>query len=151
MPNHFHLLLKEIRPGGITTFMRKLGTGFTNYKNIKDGNSGKIFQGSYKAKTIKDEAHLLYVDAYIQVFNPFQLSEIKIGQQSDFDRIFEAALDYKFSSLGEVLGKRNYFITDRDVLSARDEFKTVDNYKAFTYDLFSSGGILKFLDDQAID
>lgn len=35
MPNHFHLLLKEIRKGGISKFMQKLGIGYTNYFNLK--------------------------------------------------------------------------------------------------------------------
>src|ERR1700679_3572183 len=29
MPNHFHLILKEVRANGIPTFMQKLCTGYT--------------------------------------------------------------------------------------------------------------------------
>src|SRR3954464_6221238 len=35
MPNHFHLVLKETSEGGITAFMRKLGTAYTLYFNSK--------------------------------------------------------------------------------------------------------------------
>lgn len=35
MPNHYHLMLKERMENGTTMFMRKLGTGYTNYFNIK--------------------------------------------------------------------------------------------------------------------
>ena len=31
MPNHFHLVLKEVVEGGITAFMRKIGTSYTLY------------------------------------------------------------------------------------------------------------------------
>ena len=34
-PNHFHLLLQEIREDGISKFMHKLGVGFANYYNAK--------------------------------------------------------------------------------------------------------------------
>ncbi|KKU92608.1 MAG: Transposase, partial [Parcubacteria group bacterium GW2011_GWA1_48_11b] len=35
MPNHFHLLVRQKVDGGVTEFMRKLGTGYTNYFNQK--------------------------------------------------------------------------------------------------------------------
>jgi putative transposase len=38
LPNHYHLLLKQNREGGISEFMQKLGTGYTMYfnKNMSD-------------------------------------------------------------------------------------------------------------------
>ena len=33
MRNHYYLLLSERVEGGLTTFMRKLNTGYTNYFN----------------------------------------------------------------------------------------------------------------------
>lgn len=73
MPTHFHLLLKEIIKGGVSKFMKKVGDAFTKYINFKYGESGRIFQGSYKGKLVKEERQLQYLDAYIQVFNPFEL------------------------------------------------------------------------------
>ena len=35
MNNHFHLLIKQEIDGGITKFMRKLGTGYSMFFNIK--------------------------------------------------------------------------------------------------------------------
>lgn len=37
MPNHFHLVLKEIVEDGITTFMQKLGTAYAMYFNARYG------------------------------------------------------------------------------------------------------------------
>jgi len=42
------LVLQEITQGGITEFMRKIGTGYTLYSNIRHNELGKVFQGSYK-------------------------------------------------------------------------------------------------------
>lgn len=55
MPNHYHLLLKEIVPGGISKFMQKLGSGYTVYRNIRSKSVGRIFQGQYRGKTVSDE------------------------------------------------------------------------------------------------
>ena len=37
MPHHFHLVLSEVSEGGITTFMRKVGTAYTLYFNARHG------------------------------------------------------------------------------------------------------------------
>ena len=132
-PNHFHLLLKEIIPGGVTKFMRKLGVGFTNYMNIKYQEIGKIFQGSYKSRTIKDERYLQYLDTYIQVLNPFELYPGGIEQAvKEFDKTFEFAMNYPFCSLSESFKKRKLFIVERDILS--EVFPNIELYKKFTYD-----------------
>src|SRR5665213_3492013 len=43
VPNHFHLLLKEKRKGGITSFIHKLTTGYTMYFNKKYHRVGPLF------------------------------------------------------------------------------------------------------------
>jgi len=35
MPNHFHLLIKQLSSGGITLFMRELAIGYALYFNRK--------------------------------------------------------------------------------------------------------------------
>ncbi len=133
MPNHFHLLLREIIAGGIAMLMQKLGIGFTNYTNAKYGESGRIFQGSYKARVISSEEYLQYVDAYIQVLNPFELFEGGIaGAVKNFDKAFQFALDYPFCSLGESFGIRNFSILDREDLNQK--FPNIKVYKEFAQD-----------------
>ena len=138
--NHFHLLLKEIMTGGISQFMKKLGDGFTNFSNTKYNEVGSVFQGSYKAKIIGvdiegdlDINDLYYLDAYIQVFNPFEDYPGGIEKAlKEFDKAFEFALNNPFCSLGESFGRRNLEIIDRDVL--KDEFPNIKIYKEFVYD-----------------
>jgi putative transposase len=104
MPNHFHLLLKEIVKGGISKFMLKLGTGFTNYLNIKYGEVGRVFQGPYKAKTIEKIEHLQYLNVYIQILNPLELYPDGLeAAKEEFDKVFEFAMNYKFGSLSDFL------------------------------------------------
>jgi len=133
MPNHFHLLLKEITEGGISKFMKKLGDGFTKYINIKYDETGRVFQSSYKAKTIIDDEFIRYLDTYIQIFNPFELYSGGIkAALKEFNKAFEFAMDYPFCSLGESFGKRKMKIIDRDIL--REIFPDLKNYKEFTQD-----------------
>lgn len=42
MTNHFHLIVKQEVDGGITKFMRKLGTGYSMYFNIKYQRQGAL-------------------------------------------------------------------------------------------------------------
>ena len=64
LPNHFHLILKEIIPGGISKFMQKLGTSYTMYFNKKYKRTGVLFQGKFKGKEVED-VHLDYLSAYV--------------------------------------------------------------------------------------
>jgi len=134
MPNHFHLLLKEIIKGRISKFMQRFGTAFTRYIDIKYDEVGRVFQGAYKGKTIKGEAeNLHYLDVYIQVFNPMELYPGGIEKAlKEFDQAFEFVLNYPFSSLGESFGKRKMGIIDRDILG--EVFPDLKIYKEFTHD-----------------
>lgn len=131
---HFHLLLKEIIKGGISKFMKKLGDGFTGYINLKYNEAGRVFQGSYRRKTaMRDVRVLQYLDAYIQVCNPFE--EYPGGIEAtlkEFDKAFEFALNNPFCSLGESFGRRSLGIIDRDILG--EMFPNLDIYKEFAYD-----------------
>ena len=74
MPNHFHIMVKQITGNGITEFMRKLGTGYTNAFNIKYKRVGPLFQGKYKIAHVKTDRHLLYLPYYIHL-NPLDLMD----------------------------------------------------------------------------
>lgn len=72
MPNHFHLLVKEITEGGITTFMRKVNTGYSMYFNKKYGRTGNLFQGKFKSEHVDNDNYLKYLFSYIHL-NPVKL------------------------------------------------------------------------------
>lgn len=65
MPNHFHLLVHEIKEGGIAKYMQRVLNAYTKYFNTKYERSGHLFQGSYKAVHIKNNNQLLYLSTYI--------------------------------------------------------------------------------------
>ena len=149
--NHFHLLLKEITDKGITKFMRKLGDGFTVYSNLKYDEVGRVFQGSYRGRTItKDIKNLQYLDAYIQVFNIFEDYPGGIEKAlKEFDKAFDFAMNSVFSSLGESFGKRNLKIIDRDIL--KEMFPNVAMYKKFAYDALLVRNVREILGKLTMD
>jgi putative transposase len=128
--NHFHLFLKEITDGGISTFMKKINNGFTGYFNLKYNEVGRIFQGSYKRKRVDTQKFADYLDAYIQVFNPMEEYPGGIeGAMKEFDKAFNIALENPFCSLGESFGKRDLGVIERDILT--NSFSSLGNYKEF--------------------
>lgn len=130
LENHFHLLLKEIREGGISMFMRKLGTGMTNYSNIRYQESGRLFQGSYKARLVDKDAYLKYLSVYIQVKNPFELYPGGFGKAvKEFDAAFDFSVEYPFCSLADYVSGRESPLIDKDLLGG--VFKSGKEYKEF--------------------
>lgn len=65
MPNHFHLIIKELEDGGTAAYMQRVLNAYAKYYNTKYGKSGHVFQGPYRAVHIKDNRQLLYLSTYI--------------------------------------------------------------------------------------
>lgn len=109
MPNHYHFLLRQLREGGITEFMRKIGTGYTKYFNIKNQRVGPLFQGKFKAVHITKEPHLLYLPHYIHL-NPLDLSMPEWREQRirDVKSALNFLKSYRWSSYLDYIGKKNF-------------------------------------------
>lgn len=68
MTNHFHLLIRQEVDGGITKFMKKLGTGYSMYFNIRYERKGALFGGLFKSKLIGvDDNYLRHLFGYIHI------------------------------------------------------------------------------------
>lgn len=120
MPNHIHLLIKQIKDNGITEFMRKIGTGYGGYINRKYNQRGHVFQKVFEAIKIKTEEQLKIVFAYIHA-NPISLiykdwKKIKI-KDKDFGEIVKFLKNYKWSSYLDCIGIKNFpSVTQRDFM-----------------------------------
>lgn len=118
MPNHYHLILKEIVPGGISLFMRKLSNGYTGYFNEKYGRKGVggIFQGRYQSVRIKDDRQLVAIFNYVHT-NPIELVEPKWKDLivKDKNKALKFLEVYKWSSYHDYVGNLRFpNVTDRD-------------------------------------
>ncbi|CAN5134158.1 hypothetical protein BH11PAT3_BH11PAT3_2770 [soil metagenome] len=74
MPNHFHILLKELKAGGISKYMQRILNSYGKYYNTKYDKSGHVFQGKFRSVHIETNEQLLYLTAYIHK-NPNGLSQ----------------------------------------------------------------------------
>jgi len=118
MPNHIHLLVRQIKEGGITKFLRKVGTGFAGYFNRKYGRKGYVFQSRFGAVHIKDDKQLKTVFAYIHA-NPISLIEPKWKENriKNPQKVIKFLENYKWSSYLDYIGKKNFpSVTDRKFL-----------------------------------
>ncbi|MDP1845359.1 MAG: transposase [Candidatus Moranbacteria bacterium] len=64
-PNHYHLILKQLKERGIERFCQKFSISYTKYFNERNKRSGVLFQGRTKSATIKTTGGLLYLSAYV--------------------------------------------------------------------------------------
>jgi putative transposase len=138
MPNHFHLIIEEIKDGGISCFMHKLGIGYVKYFNKKYNRVGGLFQGPFKAIEIKSDIYLQYLLAYINVINPGQLIEPELKEKGviDIDKVLNFAEKYSFSTNLDYLGVRNSIIIEKGIFN--DFFPDPVKYKEFVKEVLLS-------------
>lgn len=128
MPNHFHLLLEEIREGGISKFMQRVCGSMSAHFNARHREHGSIFQGAYRSRTISEDAHLRYLAFYIQVKNVLELYPGGLKNAlKQFDNAWEWAMRYQFSSLPSFLAHHALPITEPELIETlfpdRNSFK----------------------------
>lgn len=115
IPNHFHLILKQLKDGGISEFMKRIGTGYTGYFNYKNKRTGALFQGRFKAVHIDSNEKLVYLSAYVN--GNHIVHGIKDGG--------------KFSSLVEYSSGKKFLCNPEPMLcqfnSVKDYLKYVEN------------------------
>jgi len=125
MPNHFHLLIKQLVDEGISTFVGNFSNSYTRYFNTKHDRIGHLFQGVFKAVKIEDDEQLIHVLRYIHI-NPVVSSVIR---EIDID-------SYSYSSFPEYLGIKKGFCNKELILKY---FSSIDKLKNFTYDQIGYG------------
>lgn len=122
MPNHIHLLLKQMIENGVSDFMRKFSSSYTHYFNIKNKRIGPLFQGRFKSIHIDTDEQLLHVSRYIHL-NPYSSGIVK--SINDLQQ-------YSNSSLPEYLGLTEESICQKDIIL--NYFKKTGSYQEFVFD-----------------
>ncbi len=121
MPNHFHLLLKQITDNGISEFMRKFSESYSHYFNVKNKRLGPLFQGRFKSVRIESEQQLLHVSRYIHL-NPYSSGIVK--SVNDLKQ-------YPYSSLPEYLNLTGNSYCQKDIISSY--FRKPGAYEDFVF------------------
>lgn len=136
MPNHFHLLLKQIKDHGITEFMGKLSNSYTKYYNTKHNRVGPLFQGEFKAVLIESNEQLVHISRYIHL-NPIISYLVKSLDQ------------YEWSSYMEYMRNSSKGFCSKDIIL--NQFKNAKNYQQFVLDQIGYGLELELIKHQIVD
>jgi hypothetical protein len=130
LSNHFHLLLQEVKVGGVAKFMQRLCGSMSMYFNAKYKERGSLFQGGYRGVVVDRDAHLTFLVFYILVKNVFDMYPGGVATAlKDFDRAWEWAKQYPYSSLSDHLKDVSSPITDDPEGLVKDFFADNATYK----------------------
>lgn len=111
MKNHYHLLLSEVREGGLVLFLRKLNIGYAKYFNNIHERTGTLFEGRTKKILINRDAHFLYILHYIHL-NPLDFlkgaEDWRRGEIVSASEAMNYLHTYRWSSFYDYIGKKNF-------------------------------------------
>jgi putative transposase len=108
MTNHAHILLRS-GPQGLSSFMRKLLTGYAGGYNRRHHRYGHLFQNRYKSIVVDEDFYFKELVRYIHL-NPLRAAIVKSMKELDI---------YPWSGHGAVMGRvennwqDNEFILER--------------------------------------
>ncbi|WAC08357.1 MAG: transposase [Thermodesulfobacteriota bacterium] len=123
MDNHVHFLLFS-GPEGISSFMRKLLTGYAIRFNRKHQRNGHLFQNRYKSIVCEEDPYLLELVRYIHL-NPIRALVVKSMQELDY---------YPWNGHSIVMSKQTNDWQEREyVLSlfGKEKRKAIRAYRKF--------------------
>lgn len=103
MPNHVHLLVKPLAVP-LSTFMRRLLTGYAIYFNKRHRRAGHLFQNRYKSYVVEEDVYLLELIRYVH------LNPVRAGIVSNLKEL--AA--YPYSSYSSLMGKSKHGFCERE-------------------------------------
>ncbi len=134
MPNHFHLILKEITEGGISRFIHKFSMSYSKFINAKYQESGRLFQGVFQSRNLDTDEYIQRAAVYVMVKNTFELypkGGLR-GATENFDDAWEWAVNFPFSSFRFYATNTDSPILDKDLLG--EIFDSPKSFKEFSKD-----------------
>lgn len=135
MPNHFHLLVKQLKDRGISTFVSQFANSYTKYFNTKYRRVGPLLQGAFKAVRIETDEQLVHVSRYIHL-NPVVSGLVKKPEE------------YQWSSYLEYITQNPFFCSINEVMSL---FSSPQKYQEFVEAQIDYGITLEILKHRTID
>ncbi len=96
MDNHFHLTIRELKDGGASRYMQRIGNAYTKYFNAKYRRRGHLLEAPFKAVHVQSNVQLLHLSAYIHR-NPREIRGWRGKEEL-----------YQWSSLGDFLAKNRW-------------------------------------------
>lgn len=116
MPNHFHIVARQVVDGGISEWLRKLTVSYSRYFNTRHDRVGPLFQGPYKCRRITSTEDLLHVCRYVHL-NPYVaklIDDLILYPWSSFPDFIRSPDDARGLTLNQFTTPEEYqqFVTD---------------------------------------
>jgi len=126
MPNHYHLLIRQIGKHDISEFIRSVMTTYVSYFNEKYDREGHLFQGIYKGILVESDDYLLHLSRYIHL-NP-------VKNRSDLSK---KGLVNQYTSYGDYVGgRKSGWVMPEFILMFFAKMDKASLYEANSYELF---------------
>jgi len=94
MPTHIHLVLKQLKDGGISTYLSNVSNAYARYFNTCYKRKGPLWEGEFKNVLVKNDDQLLHLTRYNHL-NPVTAGLVKKPE------------DWQYSSYLEYLNSDN--------------------------------------------
>jgi putative transposase len=105
MPNHFHLLVKQLVDKGIEKSISNFQNSLAKYYNLLSQRAGPVFQKPFKAKRISSNEEFLHISRYIHL-NPVTSLIVK----------FDELKDYRWTSFPCFITQGNFDLVSTDII-----------------------------------
>jgi putative transposase len=90
MPNHLHLILRQLTENGIRDFMSSVLRSYSLYYNTRNKRKGPLWERRFESIHVDDDSYLLHLTRYVHL-NPVSKS------------LVDRPEDWKWSSYNEYL------------------------------------------------
>ena len=143
--DHYHLIVIQVREGGISEFMKRFPNSISRRLNEKYGGVGSVFQGPYQIRRVDEETDLRNLGLYVRVKNPFERYSYGglEGAKKNFENAWKDMINDPFSSLPDYADVRNSPIIDKGMMgnlfSDSQKFKKEANEYLKNYERVDSG------------
>ncbi len=118
MPNHFHMLIKQLKAFGISAFMEAVCGEYAKHVNHSLSRTGHLFEGRYRMKVAREDDSCLQIARYIHL-NPSNAGLVKNPEE------------WIYSSCGSYVGKpAQSFLTTEPLLFQLDRDRTDPSFLA---------------------
>lgn len=135
MPNHIHLLVRQLKDGGASNFMRQLLNSYAKYFNTKHKHSGPLFENRFRAIQIESDEQFVHVSRYIHI-------------NSIVSHIADSLENYPWSSYADYMRGESQLCSVAEVLNY---FGSPHKYREFLKDQMSYGESLEQIKHQVLE
>ncbi len=130
--NHFHLLLRQNTPRGVSNFMQRLTQGYTRYFNMRYERSGALFQGAFKAVPVNKDSQLVHLPRYIHLnaLDGFS-AEWRNGKIEDWSQALVVLDKYRWSSHHVFAGRQQLLPVVQETQVLGYPYRSAQAYEDF--------------------